>query len=152
MKRLLHICVLICCISFNLNAQISISSKSSTNETCFGLNDGTITITIVDNGIPTKPPYVFELRESLTLNLVRSQVSASLTSLFTGVAPGLYIIRVRDNNTPINYTFSSDILIDQAAVLSPGTIAGDQNICAGVDPVAFTSSLKLQSSSSIAAT
>ncbi|NJK96402.1 MAG: hypothetical protein HC905_17140 [Bacteroidales bacterium] len=138
MKRLLYLSVLIWVSTVSAIAQINIASTSYTDVTCNGSGDGTITVNINDAGTPANPPYTYELRNFSDLSLVKSQSTSNLTTTFTSLTPGTYIVRVVDSHIPINAAFTGSIVIADGTVLNGGTIGSDQSICTGVNPAAFT--------------
>ncbi|MFS4492723.1 T9SS type B sorting domain-containing protein [Maribacter sp. 2308TA10-17] len=93
---------------------------SSTDITCFGANDGTISVSTTDNGIG---PYNFEITSfDGAVVSINPTSSTDTTAEFTGLAPTTtatgYIVTVRGNSTTNNCpTPSVSIPISEPAIV-----------------------------------
>ena len=71
-------------------ALLAISSQTSTNITCFGANDGTITVEATGG----TAPLTFSLLDASLIVIATNE-----TGLFTNLAPGTYTVEVNDANS-----------------------------------------------------
>jgi gliding motility-associated-like protein len=76
-------------------------SLAGTNVTCFGDNDGSITVTVIGGVLP------FEYS--------RNGIIWQSSNVFTGLSPALYTIFVRDANAPVPCIKTGTITISQPA-------------------------------------
>lgn len=97
-----------------------LSVDSFTDITCFGANDGTISVSATDNGIG---PFTFEITSlDGTPVSINPTTSTATTAEFTGLAPTTtaagYIVTVRANPATNNCTTdSASILIAEPAIV-----------------------------------
>lgn len=94
---------------------LTIASQTSTNPTCHGANDGTITITTAGS------------TNVITYTINSGTPISNTTGVFTGLAPGTYTIQASDTCT-VNGT--SITITDPAAVAAP-TASNNGPLCAG---------------------
>ena len=104
-----------------------ISVDSFTNITCFGANDGTISVSTTDNGTG---PFTFQIVSldgtPVTINPTNS---TDTTAEFTALAPTTtaagYVVRVRSNPLTNNcFTDSASILITEPAIVDVPAYCG----------------------------
>src|SRR6056300_1378850 len=97
-------------------AAISVSSISSTNVTCNGASDGTITITATGGG-------------TLKYSIDNGSTYQS-SNVFSALAPGSYTVVVSDNNNcNASYTPSQSVTITQPGILTLGSIVPTDPSC-----------------------
>src|SRR6056300_1709149 len=97
-------------------AAISVSSISSTNVTCNGASDGTITITATGGG-------------TLKYSIDNGSTYQS-SNVFSALAPGSYTVVVSDNNNcNATYTPSQSVTITQPGILTLGSMVPTDPSC-----------------------
>ena len=113
-------------VTINVPAALS-ATLASTNVTCNGANDGTITISAPLGGYGT---YEYSTNGGTTW-----QASGN----FTALANATYNVMMRDAaHTACTKTLNAALVITQPVVLSAGTIGSIQTICYNIVPASLT--------------
>jgi hypothetical protein len=94
------------------NPDAFVFTSSSTQTTCNGASDGTITVQVTGNGVG---PYTYSLNDGGP-SPVASQGPTSLSVTFTGLKAGTYTINTADSNTPICKGRTIQIVSEPAVV------------------------------------
>ncbi|MBL0308655.1 MAG: T9SS type A sorting domain-containing protein [Bacteroidetes bacterium] len=94
---------------------VTISNQSSTQPSCHGTNDGTITITATGGA-------------SLSYTINSGTPINNSTGVFTGLNPGTYTIAVSDGNCTANGT--NIVIADPAVVVTP-VVSSNGPLCTG---------------------
>jgi PKD repeat protein len=103
---------------------VSAAIASSTNPTCSGLNDGTISI----NASGGTSPYLYSIDGGMT---------TQASNVFSGLGFGNYTITIVDDHGCSG--ISSSVTLNNPSALSAGSISADQGICNNGDPVMLSS-------------
>ncbi|MBL0183362.1 MAG: SprB repeat-containing protein [Chitinophagaceae bacterium] len=109
-------------INYTVLSAFVINSVTSTNVTCNGINNGTITVTVTGGA----SPYDFSKDDGATWVLAQASPYT-----FTGVAAGNYNIKVRDAASQVLTYTGNPVVITQPAAISLGGISQTPINCNG---------------------